>query len=443
MSGHLARDLHLPCQKEALPMERLPSRLGFHYFPTHMRYRDEDLQRWLPELISLGAKWVTLIAADSRCIPEHFLRGLMEAGIQPLLHTHLPFDPSPTSEHLHLLFTSYARWGVRFIALFDRPNQRNAWPAAGWTHRHLIERFLDAFLPLAEDALACGLTPILPPLEPGGDYWDTAFLQAALRNLKRRASQGLRENLALGTYAWPGNRPLDWGMGGPQQWPQTRPYLTPPGSQDQQGFRIFEWYNHIAEAELGISCPIFLLGSGARPGDQSDPQAPSVTLEQHSKINVQIAQAASELPEYVWACNFWLLNAEGNSVYAAHAWYPPDGQPLPAVAALKNLVATQKVASSTTSANPLAQPITHYLLLPAYDWGIADWHLEVARPFIKKYRPTTGFSLEEAALAHRVTVIGSEAAFSEAALNQLRAHGCQVERITGDGTEIASTLSTT
>jgi hypothetical protein len=87
-------------------------------------------------------------------------------------------------------------------------------------------------------------------------------------------------------------------------------------------------------------------------------------------------------------------------------------------------------------------PIAHYLLLPAYDWGIADWHLNLVRPFIKKHRPAIGFSLAEAACAVRVTVVGGPRDFPDSALDELRAAGCQVERLQGvgpdSGTDIAS-----
>ena len=87
------------------------------------------------------------------------------------------------------------------------------------------------------------------------------------------------------------------------------------------------------------------------------------------------------------------------------------------------------------------QPIPHYLLLPRYEWGIADWHLEVIRPFVIKYQPTIGFSLDEASHAKRVTVIGGEGSCPDDELNQLRISGCAVERISGDGTSIATTLA--
>ena len=85
--------------------------------------------------------------------------------------------------------------------------------------------------------------------------------------------------------------------------------------------------------------------------------------------------------------------------------------------------------------------IQHYLLLPSFDWGVADWYLQAARPFIKRHLPTVGFSLAEAAQATRVTVVGGEQFFSDEDLRNLRASGCIVERINGDGMSIATQLA--
>ncbi len=88
-----------------------------------------------------------------------------------------------------------------------------------------------------------------------------------------------------------------------------------------------------------------------------------------------------------------------------------------------------------------SHPIKHYVLLPTYEWGIADWHLEVIQPFIKKYKATIGFSIEEAKLAAKVTIIGNPQSFPEEKLQDIRAAGSFVERISGDGTSIATQLS--
>ena len=112
--------------------------------------------------------------------------------------------------------------------------------------------------------------------------------------------------------------------------------------------------------------------------------------------------------------------------------------------------ASRAIATSSsrigTASRPEAKqlddfPISHYLLLPSFEWGVADWHLKVARPFIKRHQPTVGFSIAEAEKAKQVTVIGGEEQFPEADLAQLRGQGCVVRRIEGDGTKIASQLA--
>jgi hypothetical protein len=52
-----------------------------------------------------------------------------------------------------------------------------------------------------------------------------------------------------------------------------------------------------------------------------------------------------------------------------------------------------------------------------------------------------GFSLNYAVLAERVTVVGDTDQFPEKALENLRSAGCRVERISGDGTSIATQLA--
>ncbi len=83
-------------------------------------------------------------------------------------------------------------------------------------------------------------------------------------------------------------------------------------------------------------------------------------------------------------------------------------------------------------------PISHYVLLPLYAWGAADWDLSIIQPMLNESHPTIGFSLDEARFAQRVTVIGGEGALSKDALAMLQANGCYVERVLDDGTLVAS-----
>jgi hypothetical protein len=323
------------------------ARIGFHYYPDTLHYRQTDLNIWLPVLKALGAHWLTLIAPADRAIPESFLSGLITNGIQPILHHHLPLENTPSSQDLQPIYQAYARWGVRYITIFDRPNRRAAWSIPSWTQKDLVERFLDIYLPLSETAQGAGLIPVFPPLEPGGDFWDTTFIRLAAQSLRRRSYTSLPKPWVLSCYAWAGNRPLDWGAGGPERWPGARPYGNPAGEQDQCGFRIFEWYLALAQAELRQPCAIFLLGAGSRLGDRMDIQTPPIDEITHAWQNIEIAKRICEpmdsstgiCPE-VLACNFWLLTTTSEDPYVHHAWFQPNERPLPVVSAFHQWLAT-------------------------------------------------------------------------------------------------------
>ncbi len=444
-------------------------RFGLHYYPDTLHYREADLASWLPALQSLKTAWLVLHSELDRAIPEYFLHGLKQAGIEPIIHFQPSLDSMLDMREVRTLLQVYARWGLRYVIFYDRPNQRASWAATGWAQQDLVERFLDRFIPVASLAAQMGLTPVFAPLEPGGNYWDTAFLRTALQAIERRKQVHLLQNLALSAYAWSHSRSLDWGVGGPERWPQARPYLTPAGSQDQRSFRIFDWYQAVAQTVLHHPCPVILLQAGC----PVDPRAalsganPDPSEEETYTTNcLNIARLLSSDPvtqppvmdplipgnplepvsSQVIACNFWLLSAGPSSPFHRQAWFQDQDQPRPVVAALREqlaqqLAARQALFTPDASRGDDRHPIHHYLLLPGFEWGIPDWYLEVIRPYVKKHRPTVGFSIAEAQLAVRVTVVGNSPSFSDEMLANLRQSGCQVEQINGDGTTIATLLS--
>ncbi|MBN1668148.1 MAG: hypothetical protein JW862_13740, partial [Anaerolineales bacterium] len=256
---------------------------GFHYLPGTHSYRQFDLDNWLPRLALLKARWLVIQAPINRAIPEYFLTRLLSRQIEPVIHfANLPIG-GRLLDDLQPLFEVYARWGIRYLCIYDRPNLQKNWPAQNWGQANLVETFLDQYLPVANASLQAGLTPIFPPLEPGGDYWDTAFLQAALQGLRRRRALPLLKKMMLGAYAYYQSQDLNWGAGGPERWPLVRPYSDNLATQDQRGFRIFDWYLAIARATLGKSMPIFLFGMGAHPA------CPASQPEQ-ARLNLQIVQ---------------------------------------------------------------------------------------------------------------------------------------------------------
>jgi hypothetical protein len=142
------------------------------------------------------------------------------------------------------------------------------------------------------------------------------------------------------------------------------------------------------------------------------------------------------VPDNVMGSAFWLLSADENSPHHDHAWYKPDGETTPIVRHFLDWITTE-----LPQEGPIQKPtkqIEHYLLLPTFDGEILDSHLDVIRPYLKKHRPTIGFSLEEAEQAKRVTVLGSSESYPEGKINTLRNTGCVVLQIDENGMDVAS-----
>jgi hypothetical protein len=434
-------------------------RTGFHFYPDSLHYRESDLAAWLPELKALGAGWLVLLSSSVRAIPEHFLCRLVEEGIEPIIQfIDIPLYRPSETRLLEPLLQSYARWGCKTVQFFDTPNCKSSWQGGEWSQRDLIERFLDRWLPLANLTIQNGLVPLFPPLEPGGAYWDTAFLLGVLEGLKRRRQTEIIENLILSAYGWSFQRSLNWGTGGPRRWKESRPYSTPQNSQDQRGFRAYEWYQTIAEAVLGHIFPIVILQAGleTKPS-QSSPDENFYLRQANDCLNIahlaanqlttdalHPATLLEPLPASVIACNYYCLATAPSSPYLPFAWFQAPGVSVPAAQALKTFTAQHTETQAIPIPRVLPQDqraIRHYLLIPSFEWGVSDFHLEIIRPFIKKYRPTIGFSSIEAATAQRVTVINDAQCFPAEVLSQLHRAGCQVDWIAASGTDIASILS--
>lgn len=423
---------------------RSSTKFGFHYFQDTAHYTNKDLNTWLPELMKLNARWLVILSDSSRAIPEQFIHGLKSVEINPIVHFKFRLPDAPNAADMHSIFEAYSHWGVRYVVLFDRPNQVSSWSSASWSQQDLVERFIDRFLPLAYEALKCGLIPVFPPLEPGGDYWDTSFLRSALESIKRRGFHKVLERMAYAANTFTFGHDLSWGNGGPQKWTAARPYNTPMGCEDQCGFNNWQWIEALAK-KVGVnSVTIFQFNCGLK--SRGVDYSPVI----HAEIVQEILEKIQD-PAYgsIQGSMFWLLGAEPGTQDYSSAWIKTDGKTLPIVKLLTAGISDDqepvdlaaKNSPSNTSQEQLPHPIDHYLLLPRYEWGVADWHLEVTRPFVLRHHPTVGYSLEEAILAKKVTVIGGDQDFPPESIAHLRNAGCDVEQISGDGTSIATTLA--
>lgn len=392
------------------------SRLGFHYFPDDSHYSEKDLEEWLPTLLRLSAHWLVLHSTPSRPIPEPFLRGLMEAGIRPVVWIKGRAD-AVASGQLSPALANYGEWGVREVVVFDRPNMRSSWSSNEWARPGLVERFLDRMLPILQLERASGMHPVFPPLEPGGDYWDTSFLETALKSMLRRGHRSLIDDLHLAIYARTFGKPLEWGYGGPAEWSGSRPYNTPDGSQDQIGFRTFDWYAATTEAVTGRTLPMIVVAGG-----------PPSTLEDGDSEIASVLRAvqSGQLPQSVLGFNFYLLSASPNSPDSVSAWFDSPTQPRSVVGSAKRLLDVGGLGDSSRSTG---KTLSHFVLLPDGPMSEDTW--AAVKTLVRD--GVIGFSPEEALQADKVTILGDEASVPPSVERRLVEGGCLVTRVKGPG----------
>lgn len=412
-------------------------KIGFTYFSSPDYLVNKQLRTWMPVLHQLGASYVIFQSGFNRAIPEDAFLIAEENELEPVVHFVSELPLARKFNDVAVLLNVYARWGAKKIILGERPNTKNAWPTAGWHYENLVDHFLDRFIPLANHAVRLGLSPVMPPLQPGGDYWDTAFIELSLSGMARRRMEEVLENLILSSYGYTFNKSLSWGKGGPERWSVSKPYFTPEGQEDQLGFHNFEWAQAIGERTIGSEIPVMILNAGDAGTTFSQPD-PDETIESVQRILLACYEKSSvaddeqgtpTLNAAVAGCIFSMDTLE--SALEGHL----------SLDVLQQVFGREKNSQEKTPISGAREKIfAHYLLLPAHTSGVSDVVLNKVRPLIKKFTPTVGFSLEEAALARKVSVFPDAVVFPEEKLNDLRAAGCLVEVLPNSGIEIATLL---
>ncbi len=392
-------------------------KLGFHYYPDTDHYSQSDLDTWLPVLHSAGANWLTLRTSATAPVPIEFLTGITSKGIQPIIHIADPVG-SLRMAQIYTNLKIYADCGIEYVIFFDRPNMRSAWPASSWSHESLISRFVDTLLPILEAQIELGMNPILPPLEPGGDYWDTAFLETSLALIHQRTSDLVREQLMLSLYMWTYGKSLDWGQGGQAAWPEARPYRSPAGSQDQRGFQIHDWYQEIAEHVFGRRIPTLVIAGGA---------GSSQTYQDPKSLQIANNEVARHLAEHGIADEILNFNFYPLATAENHQDFPASWYTLPAE---KSDGAKVIAEADEARIHPqtVDRAIDHYILIGLTNRtnGMKLWN--AIAPPVMGAKATVGFSLDEAKRAARVSILADYEALPPSVDDELRAAGSMTER---------------
>jgi hypothetical protein len=413
-------------------------KLGFSYFSGSEYMINKQMESWLPVLSRLGASYVVFKSGFDCGLPEDAFLLAEENNLEPIVHFTSELPSVRKFNDVAVLLDIYAKRGVKSIILGDKPNTKGAWTDDGWHYENLVDHFLDRFIPLSNYAVQAGLYPFLPPMQPGGDYWDMAFIELVMKGLKRRKLDAILEKLALSGYGYTFNHHLSWGKGGPECWSASKPYLTPDGQEDQLGFHNFEWVQSQAYKIIGRQLSVLILDSG-NSGLNAKTDDSEMVLENIQRIlqacRDEIPKTDEELKNYpvledsVAGCTF-------NLETIAEAL---DGD---LTIDVLEQVFRSRLAGNEKSFSPeyKQKKIHHYLLLPCHTSGVSDAVLNKVRPVIRKYQPTIGFSPDEARMAQKVTIFPDPTLFTDEFINQLRSAGCMVEILPDSGIDIATSL---
>ncbi|MCD6355880.1 MAG: hypothetical protein J7L66_01235 [Anaerolineaceae bacterium] len=407
--------------------KKINSRLGFHYFLDSERFQDTDAEFWVNILHKFNTKWLVIKNPKNRAVPEEFIRRIEKNNINIVLDLNQDLKNNTDFAGIRTLIEVYGKWGVKYAYLYQKPNSFTSWTEKDWDSLDIVKEHFKKFYRFADICIANNVKPIFSPLYPGGNYWDLAFLEKSLSLISLNCSQAVVRNLILSAYGWDWGHSINWGAGGKSKWPAAGPFSKNKDTQNQQGFRTYQWYLEISEKILGQKPPIIILEAG-KPGEPisnflntAENYAPKVKIISRllSGVNVYSPHDSNHLlasiPKEVIACTFFILSADHESDLLPYRWFAADGSPLkPAqIITNKNLSVFGKNNGSNKSiknnGNSTVQfKYNRYLFISKPLRRQMPTLLEKLDPYIRKYRPHIGFSLLEASNAAYVLIIAND-----------------------------------
>jgi len=399
------------------------NKLGFHYFLDDERFNQKDARLWIQKLKEVNAKWLVVNNPNERAIPEDFIRAFSGSGINLIINFNQQLNSQYDLTNIHPLLHVYGKWGLKFACLFEKPNIISSWGEIEWNNQDIVKTHLKKFVQFAQASVENSIKPIFSPLFPGGDYWDLAFLEESLKGLALYAAPEILNNIVLSAFGWTWGHKIEWGSGGKNKWTNAKPYQTDQDSQDQKGFRAYEWYLEISEKVLGKKLPIFIFEAGFHNIDNFGvTKNPSYPPESFSSIPNLLSggniydpqnqtQLLSPIPNQVLGCALFVLSASVDQKYFPYRWFKSTGEPLE----LATTFGAEKQYSIEKKINILDEnkiiekvfqfKYRRYIFVADELKNDMPNLLEKLDPYIRKFKPQIGFSKIEAINAAHILAI--------------------------------------
>jgi hypothetical protein len=398
----------------------IPRKLGFHYFVDSERFKQEDANFWIKRLKEINVKWLVVVNPQERAIPEDFIRSFSGSGINLVVNFSQQSCSQSSLNNILPLLEVYGKWGLKYACLFEKPNIKSSWGENEWINNNIVDTHLDIFIQFALICSENNIKPIFSPLYPGGDYWDLAFLEESLKKLVLQAPPIILKNLILSAFGWTFGRSIDWGSGGVKKWVQSKPFNADQDTQNQKGFRTYEWYLEISKKVLGEKLPIFIFEAGKNYGYNNEKTIstpgnlatiPNLLSGENVYDPQEPTQLISPIPKEVLGCFLFILSADDDQKYFPYRWFESSGKPLEIAkqfGAENNIYEKGKEISSFQNTSPeeyLNFKNRRYIFVSNELKNEMPVLLQKLDAYIREYKPQIGFSKKEALEAAYILAI--------------------------------------
>ena len=440
---------------------RKSKKLGFHYYKDAGHFDDPSLDYWLPKLQAAGTSWLVIYAPENGEIPENFIRRLRDVRIEPIIVLNYAVSEPPAIQIFQQRMAYFHSIGIHMVQFFNRPNMRSSWNAEEWIKPGLVTRFIRKYADYAVVCVREKVIPLFPLLEPGGDYWDLAFLRSAIKVLRKEYSESLLSNLVFSGSACLNRHPLSWNEGGPAAYPASAPYAA--SQVDHRGFYLFSWYEDILRKEIGKNVPLLLMNAGmweASSGifDVVTKESRQQYLNILNMLQEVTLKGEGRIPSYVLSCCLYKLPtteslsaavpADKNASVNLFGPEPkaPAGAGVPLSVRLKSIIDTLRNFNpiriikkfGTNIASLFKQTgriifqggsLKEYFLLPEVSSLFTEEQMNVIRQYVKIHQCASGSDLNEALASKSVIMVDDQALYPAYMLRQLQDRGCAVHTV--------------
>ena len=441
---------------------RKSKKLGFHYYKDAGHFDDPSLDYWLPKLQAAGTSWLIVYAPENSEIPENFIIRLRDVRIEPIIVLNYSISEPPSLQIFQQRMAYYHSIGIHMVQFFNRPNMRASWKAEDWIKPGLVSRFVRRFADYANACVQEKIIPLFPLLEPGGDYWDLAFLESSIKQIHREYSDTLLSNLVFTASASLNRHPLTWNEAGPAAFQPAPPYST--DMVDHRGFYLYLWYEEILKKELGKTVPLLLMNAGmwdtnAGIFDVVTRESKQQYLNILNLLQDVTVRPDSGIPSYVLSCCVYKLpTTESLSASVPAAKSVPESlfgkdvkneadkekislgrkilsffvnSIIKGIAAFFKSIGTDLATLKNSAGQYLFQGgrLQEYFLLPEVNSLFTEDQMNTIRQYIKLHKCASGNDLNEALASKNVIMIDDQALYPAYMLRQLRDRGCDVHTV--------------